>query len=344
MKHLNLLLVAGLMTLIGSALAWSAEDELYPNIQWTELFNGQDLTGWTQANGTAKYEAKDGAIVGSTVVKSPNSFLKSARMYGNFVLEYEFKVDETMNSGVQVRSHNFETHSANRVHGYQIEIDPSKRAWSAGLYDEARRGWLMDLKAKPAAGAAFKHKDWNKVRIAFVGDHIQTWINGVAATDLHDSLTPAGFIYLQVHSIGNDAKKAGEQVAWRNLRIKDLDRVERVRGPEGLWKGSTSEFSKGIYAKVEKAGDDIVARLYGTPELTGAPLAELKGKTEERTTTLAGGDWSGKIERGLFTGKGKAKQVKLVKVEGQSASKAEETDKVVDVTFEMMKGAAAPAM
>lgn len=340
MKNLILLLAAGLMGLTG--LAWSAEEEPYPNVQWTELFNGQDLTGWAQANGTATYEAKDGAVVGTTVPKSPNSFLKSARMFGNFVLEYEFKVDEKMNSGVQVRSHNFESHGKNRVHGYQIEIDPAARAWSAGLYDEARRGWLFDLKAKPEAGAAFKHNDWNKIRVSFVGDHIQTWINGVAATDLHDGLTPAGFIYLQVHGIGNDAKRAGEQVAWRNIRVKDLDRVERTRGAEGVWKGATSEYSKGIYAKVEKAGDDLVAKLYDTPGMAGAPLAELKGKTEGRVTTLAGGDWSGTIERGVFAGKGKAKSVQLVKVAGQAASKAEETDKVVDVTFEMMKGAYAP--
>ena len=38
-----------------------------------------------------------------------------------------------------------------RVHGYQVEIDPSDRAWSAGIYDEARKGWLYSLENNPKA-------------------------------------------------------------------------------------------------------------------------------------------------------------------------------------------------
>ncbi len=50
-----------------------------------------------------------------------------------------------MNSGIQIRSESTHDYNNGRVHGYQVEIDPSARAWSGGIYDEARRGWLYPL-------------------------------------------------------------------------------------------------------------------------------------------------------------------------------------------------------
>ena len=104
------------------------------------------------------------------------------------------------------------------MHGYQVEIDPSGRAWSAGIYDEARRGWLCELRNNEAARNAFKHEEWNKYHIEAIGNSIRTWINGVPASNLEDSMTSTGFIALQVHGM----KTAGVEVKWRNIRIMDL--------------------------------------------------------------------------------------------------------------------------
>jgi len=71
---------------------------------WQELFNGKDLKGWKQLNGKARYEVRNGMIIGSTVPDEPNSFLATEKDYGDFVLELEFLVDSTMNSGIQFRS------------------------------------------------------------------------------------------------------------------------------------------------------------------------------------------------------------------------------------------------
>jgi hypothetical protein len=202
---------------------------------WVNLFNGRDLDGWEQHSGTAKYRIEDGAIVGTTVLNTGNSFLCTKRTYGDFILELEFKVARNMNSGIQFRSEFYtrETEKeingkkrkfpADRVFGYQYEIDPSDRAWTGGVYDEARRGWLADLKDKPAAQKAFRQGDWNKVRIECRGDRIQTWINDVPATDFRDAMTPQGIIALQVHGIGDGKKnKPGEEIRWRNVRLKEL--------------------------------------------------------------------------------------------------------------------------
>lgn len=188
---------------------------------WKDLFNGKTLDGWTQRGGKAKYAVEDGAVVGTTAVGTPNSFLCTDRDYGDFILELEYKVDPKMNSGVQFRSQSLPGYKRGQVHGYQIEIDPSSRAWSAGIYDEGRRGWLYSLEKNPAAQKAFKQNEWNHYRIEAIGDSIRTWINGVPAADLRDAMTLSGFIALQVHGT---SEKEPMQVRWRNIRIQDLGR------------------------------------------------------------------------------------------------------------------------
>ena len=227
--------LAGLVVLAGTlGAAKRAED-----IPFQPLFDGKSLTGWVQRGGEARYEVKDGVIIGTSVPGTPNSFLCTEKDYGDFILELEFKVDDGLNSGVQIRSHAYPEERtvqvkssggeirerkmpAGRVHGYQVEIDPSDRSWTGGIYDEARRGWLNDLSANEAARQAFRHEAWNTLRVEAIGSSIKTWLNGVAAADLVDDMTPGGFIALQVHGVGNRPERAGKQVRWRKIRIKDL--------------------------------------------------------------------------------------------------------------------------
>jgi hypothetical protein len=224
---------ACLMILCVTARAFAADGEFTP------LFNGTDLTGWVQQGGTAKYVVEDGVIVGTAVPNTSNSFLCTERHYGDFELELDFKVSSELNSGVQIRSNAFSAPAvvaatndageakeikiaAGRVHGYQVEIDPSERAYSAGVYDEGRRGWLQDVSQNEAARKAFKQGEWNTFRIKCDGDHIQTWINGVAAADFHDAMTDSGFIALQVHGIGDKNPDPPLQVRWRNIKLREL--------------------------------------------------------------------------------------------------------------------------
>lgn len=186
---------------------------------WQDLFNGKDLSGWKQLNGQAKYEVKDGAIVGTSVMGTPNSFLTTEKDYGDFILELDVKVDNKLNSGIQIRSLSKPEYQNGRVHGYQVEIDPSDRAYSAGIYDEARRGWLYPLDLNPEGKKAFKKDAWNKYRIEAIGSSIRTFLNGVPVAHVVDDMTPSGFICLQVHSIGNKDLE-GTQVSWKNVRIK----------------------------------------------------------------------------------------------------------------------------
>jgi hypothetical protein len=208
-------------------------------VGWRPLFNGKTLDGWAQLNGTAPYAVVDGAIVGTTVVASPNSFLGTREEFGDFILEYEAKLDAPMNSGVQIRGLSSPSIQDGRVYGYQIEIDPTDRAWTGGLYDEARRGWMHPVYGPEAARKAFKMGEWNRFRVEAIGTSIRSWVNGVPVANVVDDLTSRGFIALQVHSIGNDATKAGQTVRFRNIRILTQD-LERQRTPD---KGDTPQFN-----------------------------------------------------------------------------------------------------
>lgn len=162
-------------------------------------------------------------------MKEPNTFLCTKENYGDFILEFEFKISDGLNSGVQLRSESLKDYNNYRVHGYQFEIDPSPRAWSGGIYDEARRGWLYPMTKNPAAQKAFRNNEWNKARIEAYGNSIRTWVNGIACANVWDDKTPTGFIALQVHAIGNKADE-GKTIAWRNIRIC-TDDVKKYLSP-----------------------------------------------------------------------------------------------------------------
>ena len=197
---------------------------------WEPLFNGKNLKGWKRLNGKAEYKVQDGAIIGISRMNTPNTFLCTTKNYKDFILEFEFKVDNSLNSGVQLRSESYKAYQNGRVHGYQFEIDPSSRAWCGGIYDEARRGWLYPLTVNPPAKKAFRNDVWNKARIEAYGNSIRTWVNGIPCANIWDDATAEGFISLQVHAIGNKAQE-GKTIAWRDIRICTQD-VDKYLTPE----------------------------------------------------------------------------------------------------------------
>lgn len=215
----SLLFIVSLI-LCSSAIGYAGNND-----GWKNLFNGKNLDGWEKLNGKAEYHIKDGAIVGTTVMGTPNTFLATKEHYSDFILEFEVWVDASINSGVQFRSNSLPEYNKGRVHGYQAEIDPSQRAYSGGIYDEARRGWLYPLSLNVEGQKAFRNGTWNKYRVEAIGHDLRIWINGINTANLVDDMTAKGFIALQVHSIGNKEAE-GRTVSWRNIRIRTSDLEE----------------------------------------------------------------------------------------------------------------------
>jgi len=233
MKNSSLILAAVALAAFASPLTAADGD-------WIPLFDGKTLTGWKHSTlGTAKYSVVDGAIKGETVEGSPNSFLLSEEQYGDFELEFEVKVDVSLNSGVQIRSREKSdadlvasgkdgkpAKDTGRFFGPQVEIMVSP-GHSGYIYGEATGlGWLSP-EPKEKSGTPHSHMkngEWNSFRIVAKGARIETFINGTAVADLTQEEVykthPKGHIGLQVHGI-----KAGTgpfDVCWRNLRIRPL--------------------------------------------------------------------------------------------------------------------------
>ncbi len=188
--------------------------------KWVDLFDGKTLDGWAINPVGRGGEAKivDGEI---HLVGDRKFFLCTAKKYSDFIFEAEVKLPAgTANSGFMFRCHV----DPKKVFGYQAEIDGSKRAWSGGLFDEARRSWLYPQKPEGSPTAiefqektkgSFKRDDWNKCRIQTEGSRIRIWINDVLCTDLVDELDKEGHIGLQHHG------EKGQIYRFRNIRITE---------------------------------------------------------------------------------------------------------------------------
>lgn len=232
-----------------------AAPELFAREGWINLFNGRNLSGWTQKSGNARFFVEDGCIVGEAVSESDtNSVLGTKKDYDNFILELDFKVDHQLFSGVHIRSQYAAkdtpwewdgrplTIPAGHVYGYLVMIDPSpnhrwwtatlydQRWWTAGIYDEMRRMWLYPgvLGGDPdefsrQGRKIFHTNDWNHLRIEAVGDSLKTYLNGVLCAHVKDSMTLKGFIGLQVRAwISDDDHETleGAKVRFKNIRLK----------------------------------------------------------------------------------------------------------------------------
>jgi hypothetical protein len=231
LKGYSMKKLATLIALFLLSASASADDA------WISLFDGKSLDGWEKKGGKAEYKIEDGMIVGTTVARSPNTFLCKGP-FSDFILEFDVLCDKPLNSGVQIRSHTYEKDTpleskkgqirpAGDVYGYQCEIAEAERGVSGNFWDEARRTkWLDDFSNKPEAAKAFKNDEWNHYRIVAQGDHIRSWVNGVPCADFHDQLDSSGFIGLQVHSI--PATAGPYHVRWKNIRLRELKPGEKI--------------------------------------------------------------------------------------------------------------------
>ena len=188
-------------------------------VEWVQLFNGKDLTGWTDAAGGApKWTVADGAMSGR---KGSGDIWTKGR-YANFILEVEFKT--TGNSGVFFRTDNPKD---NVQTGIEIQVD------NPGGPDKHSVGAIYDLVA-PVKNAG-KKDEWNKYVITANGPNIVVQLNGERINEMNlDKWTEAG---KNPDGSKNKYQKAlkdwkreghigfqdhGNQVSYRNVRIAVL--------------------------------------------------------------------------------------------------------------------------
>lgn len=202
------------------------------------LFNGKDLSGWD--GDPALWSVQDGAICGETTAGHParkNTFLIwRGGVLTNFELRVTFRL-RNGNSGIQYRSREI---GPWRVAGYQAEVEntPGKVGF---LYDEAARGWMVDVgdsvlwdregKKQPMGKVAdvdalkregyYKNGDWNEYVILARGNHLAHYLNGRPTMELIDEDPKGralqGLLALQIHA------GAPMRVEFKNILLRTLD-------------------------------------------------------------------------------------------------------------------------
>jgi len=180
------------------------------NAQTTDLFNGENLDGWT-VFGTEKWYVNDGEIICESGPDKEYGYLATDKYYDNFELTLEFKQEANGNSGVFFRS-NIE---GTKISGWQVEVAPPKNN-TGGIYESYGRGWLVKPDTK--TDDVLKMGEWNTLNILAQGDQVSTLLNNVPMVSIKDDLIGKGkgSIALQIHDGG------GIKVRWRNIKIKNL--------------------------------------------------------------------------------------------------------------------------
>jgi hypothetical protein len=176
-------------------------------IEWTPLFNGEDLSGW-KAEGDAAWTIERGAIVGRQGPDGAAGDLLTESEFDDFELLVTYKMRWPGNSGVW-----FRYQSAKKC--YQADIleykDPV--CYSGSLYCPDKM--FLALNEDPDLVSAL----WNTLNIRVEGDHIVIKLNDTIVADVQDDTSAKGRIGFQVHA-GESFKDM--QITIREVLIRPL--------------------------------------------------------------------------------------------------------------------------
>ena len=188
------------------------------------LLEGNDLSQW-QALGSAKWQVKDGTLIGGQDGDPKRSgILITRETFGDFELTLEFKIDEhgTYNSGIYFRR----AKGKPLGHPYQLNLGRGVAGEPVGLhmYKWLDKGDEKDLVRKPL--------QWNRVRLLVSGAHIRAWLNDQPIVDYTDpmprpDLQQPGTIGLQTYG----AEGHAGWVKFRNIRILRLNKNQAGTKP-----------------------------------------------------------------------------------------------------------------
>jgi len=247
MNYLKILKKNALLTVAVAAMLTVSCQSSSKNDGWQDLFDGKTLNGWKILNQDWKnpdskpdFYVENKMIVCNTVLGTAGGYLITEKSYSDFILEFDVKIDTTLNSGMQCRGQIWDKDTSSvyvagdaaltkrptkwrkgYVWSYQVEVDPSSRAWSGGLYEPGNRGWLVPLTGNEEARKAFKPMGWNHFKILMDGDKIQVWVNDIQTVNTIDDMSSSGFFGIQFHGAGREYQK-DKKSYWKNIRIKEL--------------------------------------------------------------------------------------------------------------------------
>ena len=190
-----------------------------PETGYTTLYNGA-TTGWSQAGpgGFTNSDATLGSFGGL------GTYWYSAKEFGSYSLKLDWRLAGDDNSGVLLGFPASSDPNTSLNQGHEVQIDATDSV-------DRTTGAIYGFKAPDTAArdaALNPPGEWNTFEALVEGERVQVFLNGVKVndftnTDPNRSLA-SGYIGVQNHGTGDD-------VSFRNIRIKELGGTTPTSGP-----------------------------------------------------------------------------------------------------------------
>jgi hypothetical protein len=219
MRTLRILQIFSVVAVLAAAVC--AEDKDKKDEGWTDLLSAKTKSldeHWTT---TGNWELKDGIATlaprqGEQGWSRWSAYLWSKKKYGEFEIEFEYKVEKGGNSGFYFRVGDVND-PVNQ--GIEVQIyDSAGKPKDAELTDHDAGGIIPGLKPhRPAAKAA---GEWNKMSVTHKDDKIIVMLNGVNV-NAHD-LSGGGQLAKRPKSGPIGFQDHALPISLRNVRIKEL--------------------------------------------------------------------------------------------------------------------------
>lgn len=192
---------------------------------WTPLFNGRDLSNWTNVNcAPSTWSVRDGIIVSTGV---PTGVLRTLRQYENFILELEWKhLRAGGNAGLFVWSGALPICGEPFTKAIEVQIldDNNREGGLATGHGDLfsiqgatmvpdrphPRGWMRCL---PSEKRAHPAGEWNHYRVECRDARVTLAVNGKVVSGGSNCVPRKGYICLE---------SEGSECHYRNLRIQEL--------------------------------------------------------------------------------------------------------------------------
>lgn len=203
---------------------------------WKKLFDGKSTGAWRgygrDTFPTDVWKVENGELKTIVGAKDPVDIITKDK-YRDFELELEWKIKPGGNSGIIYRVAELPKPSETWHSGPEMQV-LDDAAHKDGLDPKTSAGALYALVA-PTNKTLNPPGQWNKVRLVVIGTHVEHWLNGKKVVDA-DLASPEikaliaaskfkaypqfaqereGHVALQFH---------GDEVAYRNIRIRSLDK------------------------------------------------------------------------------------------------------------------------
>ncbi len=190
-----------------------------PETGYTTLYNGS-TTGWSQT-GPGSFTNSNGTL---TSTGGMGMLWYSAKEYRSYSLKLDWMMPGDDNSGVVIGFPAGSDPNSALANGHEVQIDATDTA-------DKTTGSVYGFKAadQAARDAALNPPgEWNTYELLVEGERLQVFLNGVKINDFTNteparSLT-SGHIGIQNHGTGDD-------VSFRNIRIKELGVISPTPGP-----------------------------------------------------------------------------------------------------------------